>query len=210
MIGTLYGKIITKTAETLIIEVGGVGYEVIVSGRVASEYVVSDKLVRLIIFTDVKENSINLYGFHEPLEKEVFLLLRKVKGIGSKLALAILSATGPETLLQAIAQHDISRLRQVPGIGTKTAERVIVELRETVTELTGESLRSTFVQSAPTAKTSLPSVEGDVLLALEKLGFPSDKARVMISSAFEANKATTEQLKADPGELLRLSLSQMR
>lgn len=210
MIGSLYGKITTKSGETLIIDVGGVGYEVTVSSSVSALFPVSEKPVRLVIFTDVKENSISLYGFQDALEKEVFLLLRKVKGIGSKLALGILSATGPETLLQAIAQNDVTRLKKVPGIGSKTAERVIVELRETVTELTGGVLTQTLVAAAGTeGRGGFAGVEGDVILALEKLGFPPDRAQLMLKKTLEKNAAELERLKADPGELLRLSLGQM-
>ena len=211
MIGSLYGKITSKSGETLIIDVGGVGYEVTASSSVSALFPVSEKPVRLIIFTDVKENSISLYGFQDALEKEVFLLLRKVKGIGSKLALGILSATGPETLLQAIAQNDVTRLKKVPGIGSKTAERVIVELRETVTELTGGVLTQTLVAAAGSSegRGGFSGVEGDVVLALEKLGFPPDRAQLMLKKTLEKNSSELERLKSDPGELLRLSLGQM-
>ncbi len=207
MIGALRGTIIEQKADTILLDVNGVGYE-LTATRSALEAGTRGAELALIVFTDVKETSITLYGFRDSLEKEVFLLLKKVKGIGSKIALSIVSSIGPETLLQAIGQNDITRLKSIPGIGSKTAERVIVELRENVREFATESLAQSF--SAPAGRAApAGGAEGDVLLALEKLGFPLERARQVVAQTLRVHAEKANVLKTDPGELLRLSLGQL-
>lgn len=224
MIGSLRGQVIHQGSETIILEVQGVGYELTVTGSIWARAPFKEPL-SLFVHTDVKENSISLYGFAELLEREVFLLLKKVKGIGSRTALAIISAIGPEGVLLGIGQQDVSALKRVSGVGNKTAERIIVELREQVAELLrdvvstparqqeggGKVIVGNFTPSSPSASRgtakSLPAgVEGDVVLALEKLGFPGERARQVVTLALtEADPSLLE----DAGELLRLALGRL-
>lgn len=210
MIGALTGPVVGRKADTLLIDVNGVGYEVTVTNSVLDSLPGSPSdSVRLIIFTDVKETAISLYGFRDPLEKEVFLLLKKVKGIGSKIALSILSSVGPEALLNAIGRNDVSGLKSIPGIGAKTAERVILELRETVNLFAKETMAEVFTSQSSKVQPVGNGAEGDVLLALEKLGFPLERARLVVTQTLKAHADKAAILKEDPGELLRLSLGQL-
>ena len=206
MIGALNGTVIERRGETVVLDVSGVGYEVTASAA-ALQSIGKDGRLRLTVYTDVKETSISLYGFAGGLEKEVFLLLRKVKGIGSKIALAIVSSIGAEGVLRAIGQNDMSRLRQIPGIGGKTAERIVVELRENVSKFAQEAAEESITGGvAPPPAGLAAGAEADVVLALEKLGFPLERARLVVTSTLKKHAAEVPALKADPGELLRLSL----
>ena len=211
MIGALNGSLIGRKGDLLLLDVGGVGYEVMVTNSVLESLSpgADEGKVRLIVFTDVKENAITLYGFKDSLEKEVFLLLKKVKGIGSRIASSIVSVVGPEALLQAIGRNDLTRLKSIPGVGTKTAERVIVELRETVNEFALETAGEAFTTPAGRSKGAAVGAEGDVLLALEKLGFPLDRARKVIDKTLQVHEKQADVLRTDPGELLRLALGQL-
>jgi len=212
MIGALNGSLMGRKGDLLTLDVGGVGYELTVTNSVLESLPVGTDVtakVRLVVFTDVKENAITLYGFRDSLEKEVFLLLKKVKGIGSRIALSIVSAVGPEALLQAIGRNDVTRLKSIPGVGTKTAERVIVELRETVNDFARESAGAAFTTPADRSRAAHQGAEGDVLLALEKLGFPLDRARKVIDQTLRVHEKQADILRRDSGELLRLALGQL-
>lgn len=214
MIAALNGKLLRKQGETLIIDVHGVGYEVTVSSSVVGRAGAENSPISVLVHTDVKENSISLFGFSEPLEKEVFLLLKKVKGIGSRLAISVVSAVGAEGLLAAIGRGDVSALRRVPGIGKKTAERLIVELRDIVGSLAAE-IPPDAVAGLEMAAASpldgmlaskLPQIGVDAALALERLGFPMDRALKAVSQALK-HAETGER--GDAGELVKLALANL-
>ncbi len=209
MIGALNGLVAEQKSDSLLLDVNGVGYQLTVTSSVLAALPAGEAKLRLIVYTDVKENAITLYGFRDSLEKEVFLLLKKVKGIGSRIALSIVSAVGPEALLQAIGTNDITRLKSIPGVGTKTAERVIVELRETVKDFALETSGEAFIAAAKPGSRQASGAESDVLLALEKLGFPGDRARKVIEQTMRVHENKADLLRADPGELLRLALGQL-
>lgn len=132
MIAQLHGSLAHKSPEQLIIDVNGVGYLVLVS--LNSFYRLPDpgKSVKLLIHTHVREDAMQLFGFLDQVEKELFLLLVSVSGIGPRLALNILSGTPLDQLLEALEAGDLVRLVAIPGIGKKTAERLVVELRDKV------------------------------------------------------------------------------
>lgn len=213
MIAQLSGTVLSFDDEHLVLDVHGVGYEVFVSARLHQEgLAVGDDLV-LTIFTDVRETAITLYGFSSSLERQVFLLLKKVKGIGSKLALGVLSSVGAEAILASIAREDVRALCGVPGIGKRSAERIIVELREQVAAYipeTGTSLSSQIEQTqlsrAGVVAGSASSVgpAADALLALRKLGFGEQQAVEIINVVQSRADGVL-----DSGELLRLSLAEM-
>lgn len=207
MIGALNGKILERRGEQVTLDVNGVGYDVTLTAAALSS-ISKENTLRITVYTDVKESSISLFGFRNSLEKEVFLMLRKVKGIGSKIALSIVSSVGAEGVLRTIGQNDIARLKSIPGIGGKTAERIIVELRESVTQFAQEIV----AEGTPVAEAALrerivveKGAEGDVILALEKLGFPLERARQVVAQTIAANPSVAN-IKTDAGELLRLAL----
>jgi Holliday junction DNA helicase RuvA len=204
MIAHLSGVVIDKNLGTLIVDVNGVGYEVSVTPKLSSQFDTSSK-ISLIIFTDVKENAIVLYGFNTGIERQTFLLLKKVKGIGSRSAMSILSSIEPEKLMIAIGSGDTTALTKIQGIGKKSAERIIVELREQVVEIAKESriLADEIIISSTGSNNNLSSIEEDAVLALQKLGFPKDTAdRAVKKAIFEK----PDSLK-DVGDLLKNSLA---
>lgn len=195
MIAALRGTLAFKKGDEIVIDVGGVGYELTVTGAVLARANEIGEPISVVVYTDVKENSISLCGFADTLEREVFQLLKKVKGVGTRIGLAIVSALGPEKLLVTIGRQDIAMLTQVPGIGKKLAERMIVELRESVGQLANEV--------PATLNGQLEQINGigaDAVLALEKLGFNRERARLAVKAAEE--QATHH----DAGDLVREAL----
>ena len=131
MISTLTGLIADISSNKIIIDVSGVGYGVTCSTGCVEQLKVGGKTT-LIVYTDVREDAIILYGFKDKLEREIFLLLKTVKGVGSKSAIDLLSQVKTFDLLRAIGSGDISGLQSLKGVGKKTSERIIVELKEKV------------------------------------------------------------------------------
>ena len=158
MIAHLRGKLIEKEPSRLVVETNGVGYEVLVP--LTTYTVMPDKgiEVSLDIHTHVREDIIALYGFSSKHERTVFERLISVSGIGPRLAVTILSGGSVEGLVGAIRKGDLARLTAIPGVGKKTAERIVMELRDKLKEFTAEAPKST--------------VESDVISALENLGYP--------------------------------------
>jgi|GEM_PF-257436 len=218
MIGWLSGRVVHQQEDTIVLNVNGVGYELSVSGRalasVANSAPEETPELTLVVYTDVRENAIALYGFLDQLEREVFLLLKKVKGVGSKVALAIVSWLEPERVLAAIAQADLSSLQTVPGVGKKLAERIAVELREQVGELVRDNQqlkprlphRIERVTVEGFATRDLPTEQGDVVMALEKLGFSIERAREVVLRVV-AQQPSGASVATE--ELLRLSLANL-
>jgi holliday junction DNA helicase RuvA len=131
MIGYLTGKIISSKPTQILLDVNGVGYTVNISIN-TFEKISEKEIISLFIHTSVKEDSITLFGFFTQSEKEMFELLISISGIGPKLALSILSGINVDDLKLAIGNGNVSRLIAIPGIGSKTAERVVLELRNKV------------------------------------------------------------------------------
>ena len=161
MIAHLTGVLLEKHVQRIVVDVGGVGYEVIVP--LSTYYEVGDPGARvsLRIHTHVREDALQLFGFMTPLELTLFERLIGVNGIGPTLALAVLSGIEPNDLSRAIRQADLGRLTAIPGVGKKTAERMVVELRDRL--------------PAPAAESSDAPPEGgvrdDLLSALGNLGY---------------------------------------
>ena len=157
MIGYLSGKVISSKPTQLLLDVNGVGYEVSISIS-TFEKIVEKDTVNLFIHTNVKDDSISLYGFYNEAEKKMFELLISISGIGPKLALSLLSGIETTDLKEAIEIGDVSRIVSIPGIGRKTAERLILELKSKVGEVivAGEqSVHRGLKQEAVTALTTL-------------------------------------------------------
>jgi Holliday junction DNA helicase RuvA len=206
----IYGGSDAKAYDvTVLVDVSGVGYEVTIPVT-GVDGLASGSSIELFIHTDVRENAIQLFGFRELLDKQVFLLLKRVKGIGSKTAMSVVGLGGAVEVLRAIANEDTSKLKSIPGVGGRTAERIIVELRELVRgmlpELNAESLSANSRRKSSIHERIevVPenSIERDVALALERLGFPTDRAANLVRSVVEADSTAL-----DSGELLRRCLA---
>ena len=164
MIGHLRGKISDKRPNQVVVDVGGVGYEVFIP--LSTFYALGElhQDVNLLIHTHVREDTLALYGFVTSREKQLFELLLSASGVGPVLALKILSGMSVEELLPAIRAGDLARLTTIPGVGRKTAERIVVELRDkmTVMEAPGRA------PATPAGRTQL---DADVISALVNLGY---------------------------------------
>jgi Holliday junction DNA helicase RuvA len=187
MIAHLSGPVFRKTTQSVVIEAGGIGYEVFVPLSTFYTLPEKDEKVSLHIYTHVREDALLLFGFQTKLEKELFLMLISVSGIGPKLSINILSGIGPQELLEAIARGDAVRLRAIPGVGKKTAERIALELKERACQLVDHD------EMPP-----LPLLEGeekglvdDALSALLNLGYSPKAAKLGIEKARALTKDMT-------------------
>lgn len=167
MIGFLSGQVHSKGDRSLVIEVQGVGYVVAVSGRVHSQAQVGSD-IKLRILTVVKENAIDLYGFGSEPEQHVFELLTSISGVGPKSALNVLDAASHDEIINAVLQQDPSLLEKVSGIGKKTAERIVLELKNKI---------------AKDLETKLFTTDGslvEVIEALQGLGYEAAEVRDVV------------------------------
>ena len=162
MIAHLRGKLLAKHPNQAIVETAGVGYDVTISVPTFSDLPAAGAEVALHIHTHVREDLIALYGFLRPSEKLLFEKLITVSGIGPKLAITILSGMAADEMVGAIRGNDIARLTRIPGIGKKTAERMVLELRDKLPEVS---------PSAAPAVPTMNATEEDVLSALVNLGY---------------------------------------
>lgn len=176
MIAHLRGKLLSKHPNQVVIETGGVGYEVNISVPTFSELPAASAEVALHIYTHVREDVIALYGFLRPADKQLFEKLMTVSGIGARLAITILSGMPTDDLMGAIRTNDIGRLTKVPGIGKKTAERMVLELRDKLPPAGPVS------EAAP----SRSPVEEDVLSALANLGYQRPAAEKAVAALAKA------------------------
>jgi holliday junction DNA helicase RuvA len=180
MIAHLRGKLLAKHPNQIVIETGGVGYEVTISVPTFSKLPANGSEVALHIYTHVREDVLALYGFLHPAEKQLFEKLMTVSGIGAKLAITILSGMAAEELVGAIRENQVARLTKIPGIGKKTAERMVLELRDKLLSQPGASnsvLESTSV------------IEDDVLSALLNLGYQRTAAERALADLIKGGKS---------------------
>lgn len=196
MIGRLRGKVVASAPERVVLEVAGIGFDVQVSLNTFYEIeraAQDGEPVQLFIHTHVREDALELFGFWSEREKGLFERLIAVSGIGPRLARSILSGMAPDDLIIALAAGDVVRLSRTPGVGKKTAERMVLELKDKVRELAPEA-------AVPTE----PGPEDDLVAALVSLGY----------KAAEAERAIREARKELPSdapfhELLRASLRRL-
>jgi Holliday junction DNA helicase RuvA len=175
MIAHLRGKLLLKQPNRAIVETGGVGYEVVISVPTFSDLPAAGSEVSLHIHTHVREDLIALYGFMRTAEKILFEKLITVSGIGPKLAVTILSGMAADEMTGAIRGNDVARLTRIPGIGKKTAERMVLELRDKLPPAGAD---------APITPT-MNAVEQDVLSALLNLGYQrplAEKALLVVAN----------------------------
>jgi Holliday junction DNA helicase RuvA len=174
MIAHLRGTLLVKHPNQAIVETHGVGYDVVISVPTFSEMPAAGSEVALHIHTHVREDALSLYGFLRLAEKHLFEKLLTVSGIGPKLAITILSGMPADEMVTAIRGGDLARLTRIPGIGKKTAERMVLELREKLAATTGTDVAGP-VQTSP--------VEEDVVSALVNLGYQRAAAEKALLSA---------------------------
>jgi Holliday junction DNA helicase RuvA len=138
MIGLVRGEVVVRSPDHVVVLAGGVGYRLAVSGETLRHVPAAGQETTLFAHLILRDDAITLFGFAAEEERDLFLLLLGVQGVGPKVALAVLSGGPPRELLRAIAAGDAARFQAVPGIGKRTAERIIVELREKVGAAAGE------------------------------------------------------------------------
>jgi Holliday junction DNA helicase RuvA len=197
MIAFLKGNLLKKTTETLIIDNGGIGYEVIAPLSTFYALPEEGEEVSLHIYTHVREDALILFGFKTALEKYIFRLLISVSGIGPRLAINILSGIGPDILLEAIAAGDLVRLQSIPGVGKKTAERIILELKDKA-----QKLGTDIVTPSKVTIFKDKTIPDDALSALMNLGYTSKAAKIAVDKAM--SNVTDASLEALIKEALRL------
>src|ERR1700736_711046 len=187
MIGQLRGRLAEKRPNQVLVDVGGVGYLVQVP---LSTYGALGELhteVTLLIHTHVREDALALYGFVSAREKHFFEMLLSASGVGPTLALKILSGMSVEELVPAIRGSDLARLTRIPGVGRKTAERMVVELKD--------KLEALAVETEKPAPSSPAGIEADVVSALVNLGYDGRAAETAVAEARrEAGAANFEKL----------------
>lgn len=170
MIAGLNGTLAEKTPERLVVDVGGVGYLVHVSLQTFADLPAAGAPVRLLVHTEVREDAIELFGFGTAGERASYHLLRKAKGLGPRLTLAVLSGMSADELLRVIAAGDVARLQTIPGVGRKLAERIVLECRD------GAARLGQLVEGDATPVVSGSAIFDEAVSALVNLGYKRPEA----------------------------------
>lgn len=178
MIASLRGKLLSKRPDNLIVDVGGVGYSIHVPLTLLSVLPGENSEVFLYIHTHVREDALQLYGFRTEDEKRIFTTLIGISGIGPKTALNLLSTIPPETFYNAINSEDVDVLCKVPGLGKKTAHRLILELREKLPSIKGQK----------------DTLYDDALSALVNLGYKKNTAQEILEKVYNTGIRDIETL----------------
>jgi Holliday junction DNA helicase RuvA len=199
MIGFLRGRVADKQPNKLIVDVQGVGYDVAVP--LSTYYDVGDEgaEITLRIYTHVREDALQLYGFLTELERQLFERLIGISGIGPKLAIAVLSGMDSRELLAAVQRGDVARLTAIPGVGRKTSERIVLELKDRLAQMSVGAP----AEAAPAS--GADRLRGDLLSALQNLGYHRPQAEKAVDSSLQtmADPTFEQALKAALRELMR-------
>jgi len=181
MIGRLKGVLVSKQPPWLVIDVGGVGYELEAPMSTVFDLPETGREVALFTHYAVKEDTVALYGFLREAERSLFRTVQKVSGIGAKIALAVLSGTSTDEFARLVQAGDIAALTRIPGIGKKTAERIVVELRD----------RVDAIAVLPGAGMSGPrDAQSEAVVALQQLGYkPAEAARLAKEATADGDSA---------------------
>jgi Holliday junction DNA helicase RuvA len=184
MIAHLSGTLLSKNPNSVIVDVSGVGYEVSIPVSTFYELEDTGSNVKLRIYTHVKEDALQLYGFKTARERELFINFISVSGIGPKLGIALLSGMSADELIASIKTNNLARLTLIPGVGKKTAERLIVDLREKMAALsTTEIEEQAGAQPDAAQAASEDSVRSQALSGLMNLGYQRSAAEKAIDAA---------------------------
>jgi holliday junction DNA helicase RuvA len=178
MIAHLTGILFSKRPQSVVVDTTGVGYHIYIP--LSTFYQLPDEMekVSLHVYTHVRQDMLQLFGFQTETEKEIFLLLISVSGIGPKLALNILSGIGIKELLSAIVSADSERISAIPGVGKKTSQRITLELKEKVSDI----LEGIEVRPQEKMQIRNKEIFDDALSALINLGYPSKSAKIVIEN----------------------------
>ena len=204
MIAHLSGTLLAKHATSVIVDVSGVGYEVTIPVTTFYDLGEPGTPVKLRIYTHVREDALQLFGFRTDRERELFTLLISVSGIGPKSGVAMLSGMNADEIVMAIRTNNYARITSIPGVGRKTAERLVIELRDKMAALSSPGLDEQIAAGADgSAHVSEDALRDDTLAALTQLGFPKPTAEKVVTNAInEGGELTVETL-------LRRSLRQL-
>ena len=204
MIAHLSGTLLSKQATSVILEVAGVGYEVSIPLSTFYELEDPGSNVQLRIYTHVREDALQLYGFKTARERELFMRLISVSGIGPKLGITLLSGMSADEMIASIRTNNLAKLTLIPGVGRKTAERLVMELRDKVASLSSVELEEELgIKPDATAPPTEDAMRADALSALLNLGYQRNAAEKAVTSAVsEAGDVSVESI-------LRLSLRKL-
>lgn len=189
MIARLAGILLEKSPERIIVDVQGVGYEVRVPLSTYGVLPAPGETVQVLVHTHVREDSLSLYGFSTPRERHLFEKMISVSGVGPKLALALLSGLSPEELATAILSGNTQPLGRVPGVGRKTAERLVVDLRDKLGAALLSPEPGSTMENRPQGESGEGSLVADVHSALLNLGYSAREAERALN---EARRVTSE------------------
>ena len=195
MIASLKGHLISKSPQAAVVDVGGVGYEVFISLSTFPRLPDLEKSVFFHTYTHVREDALQLYGFMDREERDFFLLLISVSGIGPRLALNILSGLPLDDLIRAIESENLDRLRSIPGVGAKTAGRVILELKGKL---------ALVESSGPKPVGGMHRAAADALSALTNLGYSKNIAADAIEKIEQGNRGRELSLEEMIKEALKV------
>lgn len=195
MIGYLRGKVLTMTSETAILDVNGVGYEVYCSGGAFRSMTIG-AVAEVYTYLQVKEDGMTLFGFESLKEKDIFLKLVSVSGVGPKLAISVLTGLSAEDFAMAILTADVKRLSAVKGLGKKTAEKIVLELHGKISaaEVMSASGDPLSVSGAESAPAKLSAMDEDAVSALMGLGFTRTESVHAVKRAREAGAVSVEEV----------------
>jgi Holliday junction DNA helicase RuvA len=185
MITQLHGRLIEKNPTYVVIDCHGVGYEVNISLHTYGQ-IGSDENIRLHTHLQIREDVHTLYGFYQPMERSIFRLLISISGIGANIARTMLSSMTPVEIQQAIVHEDLATIKAVKGIGLKTAQRVLIELKDKIQNEVG-------MDEIPSLKSN--TIKEETLSALEVLGYPRRQAEKVIDNIIQsAPESSVEEL----------------
>ena len=185
MITQLHGRLIEKNPTYVVIDCHGVGYEINISLHTYGQ-IGSDENIRLHTHLQIREDAHTLYGFYQPMERSIFRLLISISGIGANIARTMLSSMTPVEIQQAIVHEDLAAIKAVKGIGLKTAQRVLIELKDKIQNVAG-------MDEIPALKNN--TIKEETLSALEVLGYPRRQAEKVIDNIIQsAPESSVEEL----------------
>ena len=187
MIAHLSGTLLSKQATSAIIDVGGVGYDVAIPLSTFYELGEVGEPVQLRVYTHVREDAIQLFGFKTTRERELFLQLISVNGVGPGLAIKLLSGMPADEMIASIRTNNLVRLVAIPGVGRKTAERLVVDLRDKIATLSSPALEEEYAAKAAAAgaPTTTDAMRDDAMSALSNLGYQKAAAEKAVKNAID-------------------------
>ncbi len=196
MIAHLSGTLLSKQATSAIVDVAGVGYEVAIPLSTFYELGETGLPVQLRIYTHVREDAIQLFGFKTARERELFLQLISVNGVGPGLAIKLLSGMNADEMIASIRTNNLVRLVAIPGVGRKTAERLVVELRDKIATLSSPALEEEFAAQAGAKAlvTSEDQMRNDAMSALANLGYQRSATEKAVQTAIDEGDELSVEL----------------